>query len=196
MLAWHHTDLARAAFIMMDGAIRPSRINPHACKCLLPPDAAAVVWLTGNHRGDPTAAASPRPGSPANGRLPPPVRFGAPWEATLAPDDLIGAHGWTWERTQENARKGMMLGADPRQWRVAVGQLPVADLVRQVKVRQQWRDLRPIDIDIVPFALGIRVRCYGIDMAVALIKTEDGRTGYAIQFDPDPPAGRVAAWQD
>ena len=74
-------DLARAAFIMKDGFIRPSRINPLDCENVLPPTAAAVVCLTTDHRGEPVAAAK-------WGGLPP-VRLGLPLSVTLSPAALV-----------------------------------------------------------------------------------------------------------
>ena len=180
-LAWHHTDLARVAYIMKDGFIRPSRINPPGSKIVLPSTAAAVVWLTTDHRGDPVAAAT-------RGGLPP-VRLGLPLSVTLSPAALVERHGWTEARVREDAALGLMRGSKPDQWRVVVGPVPVVDVVAQVRIRQEWRGLHQCDLDISPWAQApdaIRVCGYGLDMVVVPIHALDGRRGYAVRSTAEP----------
>jgi hypothetical protein len=168
-MAWHYTDLVHLVFIINDGQLEASRLNPHGVGELVM--GQRLLWFTTDERGDKTASGSAMQkvhGVPA-------VRIGMPLESTLPARDGCLTAGWTEARIEEDERLGRRMGADPRRWRVLIADaVPLPQFARvEVQHTGLWRTFDHTRMDVRPFKVVggsmpdfWRVRGYGLDVFV------------------------------
>lgn len=183
-LAWHYTDLVRAVFIMEDGFLEASSLNPHGVGILT--TGRRVVWFTVDRRGE-------RSGSCGQAERDfgiPRVRFGLPLAETLPAREGCLAAAWGRDRIEEDESLGRRMGADPASWRVVIADtLPVAGLTPpEVWQGARWQPFDPAalivrrctvtDGSMPDFRL---VRGYGIDLFVVPGTSPRGERAYTIR---------------
>jgi hypothetical protein len=127
-LAWHYTDLMRAALIIESGTLEASCLNPHSGGVLT--SGQRLIWFTTDASGERSAScgqAARRFGIPA-------VRFGLPLTDTLPAREGCLAAGWSLARIEEDERLGRRMGARPTSWRVVIADALPVDVLTPAEV--------------------------------------------------------------